>query len=64
MYKVTRHGGRSSDKERVLYEGDIIKEAYSIFDDAVIKARQGTIRLYMDDILVRKEWLPRLRRIW
>lgn len=65
-WKVLRHGGRSCDDWRTVYEGNDLAKAQSRFDTLAKQLRQGGVRLVNTegDVVVRGVWSPRLRTRW
>lgn len=66
MLVVERHGGRATDKWRVVWMGNGTSDSDHAYHDAVGKMRQGGVRL-RDDItgeVLREQHAPRLRTRW
>lgn len=64
MWRVERHGGRSTDRFRVIIETDNEQKARQVYLREYRKMRQGAIRLLQDDKIVMRYEAPLLRTRW
>ncbi len=63
-YSVLRHGGRSCDYWREVYQGEDENKARKIFMREYKKMRQGGVQLIGPDGPLNQQWSPRLRTRW
>ena len=63
-WTVVRHGGRRTDKKRIVFSGGC-HAAWQRFEDEKVKMRQGTVELF-DNLNTRQAhtWAPNLRTRW
>lgn len=65
QWRVERHGGRSTDKWRVVYSGPDEARARAVFTRERERMRQGGVQLVgPDGKVVASSWAPRLRTRW
>jgi hypothetical protein len=66
---VLRHGGRSNDRWRIVYQGKEADEAQRVFDFHKQTMRQGGVRLIRfygpgEEPILREYHAPTLRTRW
>ena len=64
LYEIKRHGGRSSDKERVVYTCKNREEAFFVWKTLWLDVRQGSLLIYEDGICIYEKTEPNLRTGW
>lgn len=64
MFKVLRHGGRSTDEWRTLLETDDYGKAEERFNKVALKLRQGRVVITDGERVIKSEWAPLLRTRW